>query len=100
MPNDDDRYETLEFRLNYVQGQLIAQNSLLAGLLHRLLASDQAAQEMLDELARQSNPDTLGRIAAKGPGFAKGYVDYLDGIAEGLYDRRFGQDPEEGEGTA
>ncbi len=94
MSNDDDRYATLEFHVNYVAGQLLAQNSLLSGLLNRLLKSDQDVREMLAEIDRVSNPDQLGRIAARPPGFIKGYRDYLDGIAEGLHDHRFGPDIE------
>ena len=50
--SDDDQYETLEFRINYVGGQLIAQNSLVGGLLDRLLASDQSVRDMLASQAQ------------------------------------------------
>ena len=87
----DDREwkETVEYRLQYLGGQIIAQNSLQAGLLRSLL-SREGVRDTLRELIREPAADRLERWAKEGPGIVEGYRDYMGGIREQFYEELLG----------
>lgn len=87
--NDHEWREHVEYRLQYLGGQLIAQNSLQAGLLRSLL-SREGVRETLRELIREPDAEKLERWAKEGPGIVEGYRDYMGGIRERFYEELLG----------
>ncbi len=87
--DDQEWRESVELRLQYLMGQLIAQNSLQSGLLRSLLSRD-GIRTLLEELTRDPDADWIERQAKEGPGIVEGYRAYMGGIREEFYKELLG----------